>query len=238
MPNTILRPVAWLLHLANAHPPTLYRREFYALKDRLCRRYGRLVGEDVQHIVDRCWGYEEDAGCAGKLCRRCGGTGIWSERFILLHRWALGGRVFHRPDRTVYGPGWIPTIEGRITHEGVSRHASREAALWLALLFDRALFWRLFRSSRTHELRWCPMLALQAVVFELRRFVGRFYLRRCDTCRRWVFRYSPRVFLCFIRCRRCEEQSRAAVDQLVGGFAGETYRIEGRLIDDDHDLPF
>jgi hypothetical protein len=234
MPNTLLRFVAWLLHLANADPPITRRREFYALKQRLVERWGVRVGDDVQRYRRECYGYQFD-GCEGKTCRKCYGTGVFSESWVLLERWEFGGYVFHRPVGPTR-PRAVDYIDGRITHAGVSHRAANEAALWLALLFDRRLFCALLTTSRNCGWQWRPMLALQAVVFDLRMFVGAFYVRRCDRCARWTFRYSPRSHLCVVRCRRCERVSQAA----FAAFVGESQAARAALFTggDDDDLPF
>lgn len=188
------RLVGWLLALANADPGC-HRRDFYALKDRLLKKYGRVVGEDVQRIVDHCWG-DTQQGCEGKSCRRCGGTGFWRDRWFLLERWELGGRTFHRPAGPAK-PRAVDYIAGYIRHNPRNLRACREALLWLALLFDCRLFWLALTSSRTHGWHWRPMLALQSVVFRVhiytRRhqcYCGKMFWTRgsgwqiCQACRR------------------------------------------------------
>lgn len=163
----ILRFLAWLLGLANARAATSsHRRDLYDLKDRLLRRFAVRDGEDVQRIVDAChgWGFE---GCEGKYCEKCRGTGIYQTRWVLLERWRLAGRVFHRPIGACL-PRAVDYIDGRIHHDVPARVAA-EAALWLALLFDRTLFWNLLaRGGRFCGWQWRPMLALQVVVYEAR----------------------------------------------------------------------
>jgi hypothetical protein len=164
------RLLSWLLRHANAHPPATRSKEFYALKDRLLRRYAAHVGSDVQRIAAPCWG-RYPGPCEGDRCPRCGGTGVYAERFIALERWNFAGRIFHRP----VGPARSRevTIEGRIEHRGVAYRTAQEAALWLALLCDRRLFWGLLsREGRPCGWQWRPMLALRVVVFEA-RFFGR-----------------------------------------------------------------
>jgi hypothetical protein len=126
------------------------RTEFYALKDRLLQRYASYDGVDVQHIVKPCWGPGCDGDenrftCPGSSCRKCGGTGVFSERFIPLQRWNFEGRIFHRPmGETSKRPA---TIEGHILHGDVDAHAAADAALWLFLLCDRRLFWSTLGAS-------------------------------------------------------------------------------------------
>jgi hypothetical protein len=199
----MLRPVAWLLHLANADAPTLHRRDFYALKERLLARWGTIVGEDVQRYRRECYGYGFD-GCEGKSCRKCGGTGVFSESWVLLERWEFCGYTFHRPVGPTR-PRAVDYIDGRIRHEGVDPRASHDALLWLTLLFDRRLFWRSLTSSRFNGWQWRPMLALQYLAFEIRSRVDRLKnwlrVRRCYECER---RFIARTTGSAILCRRCE----------------------------------
>ena len=54
--NGIVMPfLSWLLQRANAKPPAMTREAFFAMKDRLLRRYGQAVGTDLQHIALKCW---------------------------------------------------------------------------------------------------------------------------------------------------------------------------------------
>lgn len=207
------RTLAWILGLANAHPPTLHRSEFYALKDRLLRRWGRLAGQDIQRIVYECWGYEDDGECLGKGCEKCGGTGVFSSKTTLLERWELGERIFHRPARQVWGSEWTPNIHGRIRHAEVSHASAAEATLWLALFFDQRLFWRLLRSSKRAAWRERPLTALQALVFELwtMRF-SRLVPRRCSCGRRFI--RNPFGRDGWVVCRRCREWHARYLDAL------------------------
>jgi len=123
--------LAKLLNLANR---CRYgnRSRFYDVKKRLLHRYGTRTKGQVQHIVNQCWGeYEESCG---PLCRRCGGTGIYSEFWCFLERWEWGGFVFHVPmARVWFPPKEPPEIVGRIQHEETG-WLGLEAALWLYLL--------------------------------------------------------------------------------------------------------
>lgn len=120
-----VRRLAIVLKHANAQPPfaTDTRAEFYRLKEAILRTYGERIGEDVQHIVKRCWNcrdgwiYEYGDTFPSDPCHKCDGKGIYSERFVLLERWQIAGQVFHKPlgvteRRDV-------TIEGLIQHRRV-----------------------------------------------------------------------------------------------------------------------
>jgi hypothetical protein len=224
MKALILRVLGWWLGLANANVGgSIMGRRFYDLKDRLLRKYATRDGSDLQYLKDICWGYADEAACAGKSCRRCGGTGVWSERWIELERWNLGGRIFHRPN----GPIRVGVesakefarniIDGRIQHRGVSYRASDEARLWLMLAFDRRMWWSEVRSHRACGWQWMPMHALQSVVFQLRMILDRVRPRTCSCGQTWRPWFDKQGW-CI--CRDCR-----------AGF--------GRLATaDDDDLPF
>src|ERR1700735_250428 len=91
-----------LLHLANSNPPSCNRREFYDLKTALLWRFGQKCGLDIQEIKKECWGEryydrygDEHYHPCGPKCRRCGGTGIFDIRWVILARWQWGGYIFH-----------------------------------------------------------------------------------------------------------------------------------------------
>jgi hypothetical protein len=220
----IIRFLSWLLWLANARMRTAYDSErAYRMKDRILRRFGKIVGEDIQRISRICYScdgsgsydFDED-------CRRCRGTGVFDERWFRLERWELGGRIFHRPAGMIARPmNGMVTIEGKIYHDTVPHRASAEAFLWLALFADPELWWANFRGSRHSGWQRTPMLALQAVLFELRM---KFSRKRCPTCYRSFFTRGTG----WVYCRSC----RAAM-------ASESKRQLATLgATADDDLPF
>lgn len=199
--------LATLLHYANADPPLFCQRtEFYALKERLLRRWGRLADYDLQEIRKECWGTRrwdpehgdyEYLGCRDD-CPRCGGTGIFHIRWIWLERWEWCGYVFHRPSRESFTrPDYQVSIHGRIEHPHYG-WASSEAVLWLYLLCGEwRLLWRALRSSCSCGRYWWPLLNVQRVTMRLcmwlswrRCFCGRLYptwgsgWQVCRQCRR------------------------------------------------------
>lgn len=184
------RLIGWLLHLANASPPYTLREEFYALKDRLRARYGVADGHDVQHLRKECWGYLGAGGCLGKTCTKCGGSGIFEERWVLLERFTIGSYRFHRPlGLTARRPA---TIEGRIEHDGADHWAAREALLWLALVFDRRLLVAVVtRGGARVGWTWHPFTTLQSVASRAcwrSSWIRHFFRReRCWTCERLYF---------------------------------------------------
>ena len=153
------------------------KSRFYRLiKDPILTRYSTVLGGmDIQRIVHKCracggtgqWGrYRSDGG---STCYRCNGTGVYRTDHFGLARFDLGGRKFHKPVLKWIGampPDDMPvTIEGRIIHvfRGVR---GTEALLWLALIYDRALF-RFLMSPRhfiTAKFTPCPLVAIQTTL--------------------------------------------------------------------------
>lgn len=224
------RFLSWLLWLANARMSSCSNRDAaYAIKERILRRLGQLVGEDIQHIKRECYGCEGSGYYySGEDCYRCGGTGVWDEKWIRLERWQLAGRIFHRPAGRMSRPmNGMVTVEGRIEHNRPNPAACWDALLWLALLFDRQFFWRELTSTRGHRQLWRPMLGLQALVFEiktrsyrLRRVI--MIRRQCSMCGQQWTRWFNRGSL--YDCPECAQKHRLAV-------------ANGTMSDDD-DLPF
>ncbi len=199
-PRLLVPLVAWLLHHANAHPPMHQRERFYHLKDRLLKRYGRRTGTDLQHIVKACW---------DGPCPRCHHTGVWEESYITLERWQLGRYPFHRPLERLAAPRGPVTIEGYISHPGHSLRTSRECALWLALLFDRTLLWRLL--THTVSLGWtlAPLLALKQAGWAMARAWHRVGLRRCHECHGLFLALGRPAWS--LRCPACEQKHALAL---------------------------
>lgn len=180
------RLLAWLLWHANAAMRSSSDRvAAYAIKERILRRHGRFVGEDIQHIKRECYGcsgWGKDDG--GFTCDRCYGTGIWDERWVKLERWEFGGHIFHRPIANVARPmNGVATVEGIIRHDDRNGLASAEALLWLALVYDRRLFWSELRSCRRFGVSRYPLLTLQLMVFEAGTRIKPIVARRsCISC--------------------------------------------------------
>ena len=133
------RLLARLLHLANAKPPEP-REVLYALKDRLLTRHAVFVGHCWQELTYPCW----DGPCG-----RCGGTGIYRQRWVLLEAWRWGRWSFHRPVASMEErPGTqVPMIQGRITHQDYGPW-SWEACAWLYLLCGE---WRAMERLLVHH---------------------------------------------------------------------------------------
>lgn len=220
----IQRLLATLLHYANADTGATYRQEFYALKERLLRRYGRFDGHQIQEIKKLCWGpwgheYGERAGCKGEGCPHCRGTGVFDIRWVRLERWVWQGYVFHRPvDDTRIIPSPYPPanmIHGRIEHPRYGRGAN-EARLWLYLLCgELRLFWKDWTSHAYCGWSWWPLTNMQRAVMNLSMH---FHVARCRCGRRY---FANRRGNYHCSCPRCERES----DRRAREFYGEVEDI-------------
>jgi hypothetical protein len=125
-----------------------WREEFYALKRTLLERYGERVGTDWQEITKACWGCEDCRNYGDDYYDRgrrdgfvCGGSKVYSRRYIPLSRWKLGRAVFHTPGLAQEEkPAEAIKFRGVIKHREVSSEDARVAFAQLALWFDRELF--------------------------------------------------------------------------------------------------
>lgn len=150
-----MRLIAKLLHFGNANPPHKFKKEFYALKDRILSKYGIYSNQDIQHVVKPC-GHCQGFGGATSGCFECEemddccvcfGSGIYNEFWVFLDVYVLDGYLFHTPTKKVSIKPQQEILEqcGRV--EGYIKHkdygvASTEAFLWLCLIFDIKLFFR------------------------------------------------------------------------------------------------
>ena len=218
-----LRLICKLLFFANALPPFRHREAFYRVKDRLCRRYGHFDGHDLQHLVQPCWGApgDRDEGPARSHahCARCGGTGIYRERWVRLERWQVGPYLFHRPVESTslsptqrYPHYGRPMIEGYVQHQRHG-HIHAEACLWLYLLCGEwRLWWQALTTGWVSGWYGWPMLLLQRLASWSRGCTRRTWTtfrQRCNTCGRWFWRWGHGWML----CRRCRRQYQARTSQ-------------------------
>jgi hypothetical protein len=158
-----------MLHMANSYPPTLFKHDFYRLKDNLLMRYGTTDGFDLQHIVKHCYQCE---GEAGLKCSRCGGTGIYNEFWVHLIRYDLGRRKFHLPAGRYYTDPKLTLqramIDGYIEHKRYAGYLTAEAFFWLCLLFDLKLFWKSFGHWGMPSMKYTPMVILADLFWNVR----------------------------------------------------------------------
>jgi hypothetical protein len=185
-----------LLHLANAERSV--GRDFYECKTFLLRRYGRFDGHDMQEIQKECWGYRDDE--CGPQCRKCGGTGIYSQKWIRLERWKLGNYLFHVPNGTTYSRPDSVQIQGRIEHADYGLK-SREAQLWLYLLSGEFLkLLHALRSSCYCYPKWWPMCRFQKLFMTWHLFLA---WRKC-----WCGRWFPTLGRGWCVCGKCRSKSK------------------------------
>lgn len=177
-----------LLHIANSSPPHR-KMEFYALKERLLRAYGTLLGYDCQHVEKECWTCEgtgvykewvyykgQEVLAKREPCRRCN-DGVYSEFWVLLEAWKWGPYEFHTPIDRSYSPKWWdagpdgqPTrrrIEGYIRHRHPGGHLGKEAAYRLYLRFEPRLFLQSLGKSGPHRPQ-TPLVFIAKVAWEIR----------------------------------------------------------------------
>lgn len=151
-----------LLLWANSSPPLTTRREFYDLKRRILKRHGVIAGQLLQEITRECWGYY-GRDC-GPKCGKCGGTGIYSRKWVYLGKWTMSGLSFLVPELTDYPPPdarRAVDIHGRVEHMDYGL-LSGEAGLWLYLLTGEfRLFWRELSSHHYCRPGWWPLLNVQ-----------------------------------------------------------------------------
>lgn len=163
-----VKRLAVVLHHANAQPPfgEAEREAFYAMKQRILESFGTRDGEDVQHIRKACFACRDgiyvdswDEFEHGEICRRCNGTGVYSEKWVVLERWKLAGLVFHRPVRTMVGYLGTPTIEGVIRHRRTRLASAAQRVLALVVDPQYYLYLEAWRMGAEDLRRFKAVLA-------------------------------------------------------------------------------
>lgn len=152
--------VGKLLYNANANSHVLSKEHFYRLKDALLKRFALPAGHDAQYIEKKCWSCAGTGTFAGfdngvrwiarapQPCTRCV-KGIYERYWIVLARFSLGERLFHKPIHRVSQKTSLPPqidhfIEGYIKHAPVDAAVSAESFLWLALVFEPFMLFSIF----------------------------------------------------------------------------------------------
>ena len=178
------RLLALLLHIANTSPPLIKgnKEGFYRIKDRLLKRWGIHLAYDIQHIQKlcfRCDGTGDDAWSEDVECRKCGGTGIYDEFWVILEKWKFGKYTFHSPwkrytrddlKRAGLEVPDVRMIEGYIQHESYPYHLAMECFYWLALIFDWGLFMDSIGRIGFTSGKRTPMVLLNNAIFKIRMF--------------------------------------------------------------------
>lgn len=143
----LLGKVIWIV---NSDPPHQLRDEFYLIKNKLLKRFGKRVGQDLQHIYKACWhcNYLACDECEQfDVCCKCLGTNIYRQFWSRLDIYQIGSFRFHLPVERLYkDPGEPVTIKSYIQHEERGSYFLRmELLLWLIVFFDPAYLLRNLR---------------------------------------------------------------------------------------------
>ena len=145
--------IEWLA-LANAGDYLEKKSVFYPFKSRFCRSHGVADGQDLQVITLKCWcgdgifrGIDNDRPRAfWEPCHKCGGTGIYLKKNIILIRWLVGGHLFHEPSTFAYHEN-TPVKErfdGLIRHKEVDPKVARRCMERLLLRYEPETLKRLY----------------------------------------------------------------------------------------------
>lgn len=136
--RNLLAKAIWIV---NSDPPHQLRDEFYQIKNKVLKRFGMRVGQDLQHIRKECWHCNywacDECEVTGDCCK-CGGTNIYRQFWSRLDVYQLGGFRFHLPVERLYkDPGEPVTLTDYIQHvERGSYFLRVELLLWMIVIFD------------------------------------------------------------------------------------------------------
>lgn len=169
------RHVRWLA-LANAGDFSDKHWWFYPFKTNFLRQHALPDGFDIQIIVKKCWcgdgiwrGNDYDVPERfWERCHKCGGTGIYLKKKIMLIRWVLNGSVFHEPATWFEGNKVQPheTIEGLVKHAPVDSKAARRAMERLFLRYDPERLKRYY-ITKAHEWAYWKKVKVRGAFYRL-----------------------------------------------------------------------
>lgn len=162
--------ISKLLYLANQRPDFICKPEFYQLKDKLIKKYGKKIGTDYQYIEKECFTCNGTGVYADQYkretCNNCFGTGKYDEFVSQLDKYKIGKHEFHLPVKRYYrySSGFIGVmakvnIKGYIRHNCENPYLCDEAKLWLFLLFNKKTFRKIFGRSYRFDVK-CRYLLL------------------------------------------------------------------------------
>jgi len=183
--------LSWLVFAANTNP-SIWKKEFYKIKDHILKKYGKLIGYDLQHINKECW------TCNGtgkytpqQICYSCMGSGVYLEMWVILEVYQLRKYQFHRPvERFTHKADYWDYLKKHPEMENVFRqtigdyirHDSNfyylEALYWLFLIYKPALFLKAIGKTYHHQWRFTPMELLGRFLWNFREFRQGKYLNR------------------------------------------------------------
>lgn len=132
--------IGFLLQLANRDVDLVTKDKFYPLKQSLLKKYGKRIGEEIQHIKKECYSCDGTGifSCDWKQpekCWSCCGSGIFEQYWTRLERYKIGKWYFHNPTKKqfFYDPLFegvsLPVIQGYIHHKKPKYRLGREAML-------------------------------------------------------------------------------------------------------------
>jgi hypothetical protein len=155
-----LSPLAWLLHHSNREGKDI---NFYAIKNKLLKKYGKHICYDVQFIEGKqcfsCDGtgiyYESEEDSEIEYCYKCASTGWYKKNtWNILEKVQFGKFTFHQPyQRAFVKPDIsIPFITGYIEHKK-SKYG------WLAksilfLIYDKKYLKRYYQNVMGWRCSW------------------------------------------------------------------------------------
>jgi len=202
--------LARLLHLANSSPPPEFRKEFYALKDRLLTKHGEHIGFDVQHIEGKiCFGcdgsgiYYHYYSGDEDICGRCCGSGWWKHpKWVVLNKYVWRGYKFHIPGEVSYEKPEpdVSNIHGYVEHTNYGSKSDTAFANLCLLCGEWRLLFRWLLASHKVKWRHHPWFVLQMVVCRSGRKI-RDWSVRCECGRRTWDRYLRRCNSCTSKIR-------------------------------------
>jgi hypothetical protein len=158
-----------VLFIANSNPGALACKSyFYTVKNKILLKYGEKIGFDLQHIEGKkCYacggsgtyvGYYWDTGTEWiDDCNKCFGGWYKAPCTYKLDKYRLGKNIFHMPVKTYFfnegapEEGKLSDIKGYINHYNeITGKQSREAILWLILLFNFPQFKYFWKSAHLY----------------------------------------------------------------------------------------
>lgn len=179
------RIISRLLQHANSDPQ-VPRGQFYAMKTAILTDLAEPCGVDWQDVSRICYSCDGTGGLYEPGgCYKCEGSGIYRRVYVPLHRWRIGGRVFHVPGESQSRrPEAAIAIRGRIQHK--PSRCAWHAALLLAVMYDRA---------------YAVTLLKELWPLRVWREIARRWQSRCRHCGRRVLWTSDRwATYCSQRC--------------------------------------
>lgn len=170
--------LGYILHLANRDIPFLHKEKFYAIKNKLLKKHGTFICNEIQHIKKECNACHATGiyKCSYKLketCWCCNGTGTYLEFWVRLEKYKLGNFYFHNPikkSNTILFEGVSKHIEGYIEHKAPKYRLGKEASLWLFLFFDFETFKSVISIYGYPSKKRTPLVFLGNLIWKIRGF--------------------------------------------------------------------